>query len=139
MNNDKIYVFRIISIILLALSSIPFFINFFFESSWNIETFIFCLIPMAFFAIIFFRFDHQMRNRKNCSKYEYLKFYNTCKSQVKVSGFNLSNEDKAAIKLQAKDLEYFSNIEEDVLIEIYKKRLKEYKAKAKKQKAKNKK
>ena len=134
MNNNTIYIGRIISAMLLGLSTIPFLYIFFFESDWDIEIFILCMIPMAVFGAIFFRFDKQMKSRKNCSKYEYISFYEKCKNSVKAKGFNLSDEDKEAIKQQAKDMDYFLNIEEEILFEIYKKGLKEYRAKNKKAK-----
>lgn len=126
---DKLFISWMASAVLFALSSIPFFVGFFFTMGWEILYFVACLVPMALFGIIYFKFDKQMRERKECSKYEYVYFYKKCKDAGVVSGFQLNDGDKDIIIQCGKKLTYFVNMEDDVLIETYRKGLKEYRKK----------
>ena len=131
---DKLFVSWIISTILFAVSSIPFFVGFFFSTGWEILYFVVCLIPMALFGVIYFKFDKQMRERKDCSKYEYVYFYKKCKDAGVTSGFQLTDAEKDIIMQCGKELTYFVNIEEEVLLDIYRQGLKEYRKKEKQKK-----
>lgn len=121
---EKLFISWIISAILFALSSIPFFVGFFFTVAWDIIYFAVCLIIMALFGIIYLNFDKRMRERKDCSKYEYVYFYKKCKDAG--ASDKCQQKDKKIIKQCAEELSYFANIESDVLVEIYRHGLKAY-------------
>ena len=127
---EKLFISWIISIILFALSSLPFFAGFFFTVGWEIVYFGICLCIMVIFAAIYFYFDKKMKERKYCSKYEYAYFYKKCK--VLMDSTNNSANERAIVTQCASESTYFANIEENVLVEIFRKGKKEYNKKASK-------
>ena len=124
---DKLFIGWIFSGIMFLLSSIPFFIGFFFDNSWKISFFAICLIGMVLFGVIYLKLDKQMKERTNCSKFECVYFYKKCKA-AGVAG-KIQEKDKEIIKTCAKELTYFANIDAHVLYEIYSKGMKAYKSK----------
>ena len=121
---EKLFISWIISIILFALSSLPFFVGFFFTVGWDILYFIVCLFIMILFAALYLKFDKKMKERKDCSKYEYIYFYKKCK--LLIDSANRRRNEKEVVKQCASELAYFANIEEDLLIKIFHKGKKAY-------------
>jgi len=126
---EKLFISWVISAIAFALSSIPFFAGFFFIVAWEIMYFAICLVIMILFGAVYLNFDKQMRERKDCSKYEYIYFYKKCKKAGASEKCRLN--DKTIIKQCAKELSYFANIEDDEVVEIYRKGFREYNKKSK--------
>lgn len=126
---EKLFISWVISAILFALSAINFFAGFFFIVEWKIMYFVACLVLMALFGAIYLNFDKRMRERKDCSKYEYVYFYKKCKDAG--ASEKCQQKDKIIINQCAKELSYFANIEDSELVKIYRKGLKAYNEKTK--------